>query len=96
MVLEGTRIHAGIVLGIVICVLVWFFLYRTSYGTKLRITGDNALFAKYTGLKVTGIMVAAQVLAGAIAGMGGAAELLGMYNRFKSVPQARATAEPVS
>lgn len=83
MVLEGTRIHAGIVLGIVICVLVWFFLYRTSYGTKLRITGDNALFAKYTGLKVTGIMVAAQVLAGAIAGMGGAAELLGMYNRFK-------------
>ena len=83
VVLEGTRIHAGIVLGIVICVLVWFFLYRTSYGTKLRITGDNALFAKYTGLKVTGIMVAAQVLAGAIAGMGGAAELLGMYNRFK-------------
>ena len=57
VVLEGTRIHAGIVLGIVICVLVWFFLYRTSYGTKLRITGDNALFAKYTGLKVTGIMV---------------------------------------
>ena len=83
VVLDGTRIHAGIVLGIVICVLVWFFLYRTSYGTKLRITGDNALFAKYTGLKVTGIMVAAQVLAGAIAGMGGAAELLGMYNRFK-------------
>ena len=60
VVLEGTRIHAGIVLGIVICVLVWFFLYRTSYGTKLRITGDNALFAKYTGLKVTGIMVAAR------------------------------------
>lgn len=83
VVLDGTRIHAGIVLGIVICVLVWFFLYRTSYGTKLRITGDNALFAKYTGLKVTGIMVTAQVLAGAIAGMGGASELLGMYNRFK-------------
>ena len=83
VVLNGTRIHAGIALGIIICVLVWIFLYRTSYGIKLRITGDNALFAKYTGLKVTGIMVAAQILAGAIAGMGGAAELLGMYNRFK-------------
>lgn len=69
VVLDGTRIHAGVVLGIVLCVLVWFFLYRTSLGTKLRITGDNPLFAKYTGLKVTGLMVAAQVIAGAIAGM---------------------------
>ena len=70
-------------LGIVLCVLVWFFLYHTSLGTRLRITGDNPLFARYAGLKVTGLMVAAQVLAGAIAGMGGGAELLGMYNRFK-------------
>lgn len=83
VVIVGTRIHAGIVLGIILCVLVWFFLYRTSFGTKLRITGENPLFAKYSGLKVTGLMVAAQVIAGAIAGMGGGAEILGMYNRFK-------------
>lgn len=70
VVIAGTRIHAGIVLGIILCVLVWFFLYRTSFGTKLRITGENPLFAKYSGLKVTGLMVAAQVIAGAIAGMG--------------------------
>ena len=76
VVLNGTRIHAGIVLGILLCILV-------SLGTRLRITGDNPLFARYAGLKVTGLMVAAQVLAGAIAGMGGGAELLGMYNRFK-------------
>lgn len=83
VVLDGTRIHAGIVLAVVLCVLVWFFLFRTSLGMKLRITGENPLFARYSGLKVTGLMVAAQVLAGAIAGMGGGAELLGMYNRFK-------------
>lgn len=83
VVLPGTRIHAGIVLAVVLCVLVWFFLYRTSLGTKLRITGENPLFARYSGLKVTGLMVAAQIFAGAIAGIGGGAELLGMYNRFK-------------
>ena len=48
VVIAGTRIHAGIVLGIILCVLVWFFLYRTSFGTKLRITGENPLFAKYS------------------------------------------------
>lgn len=83
VILAGTRIHAGVVLGIALCVLTWFFLYRTSLGTKLRITGDNPLFARYSGLKVTGLMVAAQVIAGAIAGIGGGAELLGMHTRFK-------------
>ena len=83
VVIPGTRIHAGIVLGIGLCILVWFFLYRTSFGTRLRITGENPLFAKYSGLKVTSLMLVAQIIAGAIAGMGGGAEILGMYNRFK-------------
>lgn len=82
-VVEGTRIHVGIILAVVICILLWFVVYRTSFGTKLRIVGNNALFAKNAGLKVTGVMVAAQVIAGGIAGIGGSAEVLGMYNRFK-------------
>lgn len=81
--IQGTRIHAGVFLGVFTCIAAWLLLYRTSFGTSLRITGDNALFAKYSGLKVTTIMVAAQGIAGFIAGMGGGAELLGMYNRFK-------------
>ena len=62
VVIPGTRIHAGIVLGIVLCILVWFFLYRTSFGTRLRITGENPLFAKYSGLKVTSLMLVAQII----------------------------------
>lgn len=81
--IDGTRIHMGVVIALAFCFLVWFLLFRTSYGTKLRIIGDNPVFARYTGLKVTGIMVLAQAIAGAIAGIGGGTELLGMYNRFK-------------
>ena len=83
--IQGTRIHPGVILAVAVCIIMWIVVYRTSFGTALRITGDNGLFAKYAGLKVTGIMVAAQGLAGFIAGIGGGAEVLGMYNRFKWV-----------
>lgn len=81
--IKGTRIHFGIVLAIILCILIYLLLYRTTFGMKLRITGDNTTFANYSGIKVTKIMVLAQLIAGAIAGIGGAAELLGMYDRFK-------------
>jgi len=83
VVLKGTRVHAGILLGLVLCVVVWILMNYTSFGKKVNTCGDNPLFAKYAGLKVTGIMFISQIIAGAIAGIGGGAELLGMYSRFK-------------
>lgn len=83
VIIPGTRIHAGVFLGLVICVLVYLFMMRTTTGSRLRITGSNPLFANYSGINVTWIMVLAQVIAGGIAGIGGGAELLGMYTRFK-------------
>ena len=83
VLVEGTRIHFGVILGLLLCAFVWMFFYRTSIGQQLRITGDNPLFSKYCGLKVGVLTVGAQVLAGAIAGMGGSVETLGMYTRFK-------------
>lgn len=83
VIIGGTRIHAGIVLAVVLCALTYFLLFRTTFGMKLRIVGNNPKFANYSGIKVTGIMVVSQVIAGALAGVGGGAELLGMYTRFK-------------
>ena len=82
-ILPGTNIHLGVVIAIVMCVVCWVLIYRSRFGYQLRITGCNPAFAHYVGLKETGIMVGAQVIAGAIAGLGGGTELLGMYTRFK-------------
>lgn len=83
VIINGTRIHFGIVLAVILCIGTYLLLFRTTFGMKLRITGDNAKFANYSGIKVTKVMVIAQIIAGGIAGIGGGAELLGMYNRFK-------------
>lgn len=83
VIVGGTRIHTGIALGVILCIVMYFLLFRTTFGMKLRTVGNNAKFAHYSGIKVTGVMVVSQVIAGALAGMGGGAEILGMYNRFK-------------
>lgn len=82
-IIPGTNIHLGVVFAVICSVLCWVLIYRSRFGYRLRLTGANASFAHYVGLNETGIMVGAQMIAGAIAGLGGGVELLGMYNRFK-------------
>ncbi|MCZ4345460.1 ABC transporter permease [Devosia neptuniae] len=70
--IPGTRIDLGLILALVATVLVWFALYRTSWGLKLRLVGHNARFAEYAGIKSSLIMVSAMTAAGALGGMLGA------------------------
>jgi simple sugar transport system permease protein len=83
VIVPGTRMHFGFVIALLLCALVWVFLFRLRLGYKLRVTGDNINFARYAGINAAAVMVAAQIIAGAIAGMGGGIELLGLYTRFR-------------
>jgi simple sugar transport system permease protein len=83
VIIPGTRVHLGVLVALALCVLVWLFLFRSRLGYELRVTGDNAGFARYAGIRAAAVMVTAQIIAGAVAGAGGGIELLGMYTRFK-------------
>lgn len=65
----NTRIDLSIIFALVAVVLVWFALYRTSWGLKLRLVGHNARFAEYSGIKATFIMVSAMTASGALGGL---------------------------
>ena len=56
---------------------------RSRLGYAIRVTGLNAMFARYSGIHVNKVVLAAQLIAGALAGFGGANEMIGMYNRFQ-------------
>ena len=49
--------------------LVWFLLYRTSWGLKLRLVGHNPRFAEYSGIKSSTIMVSAMTASGMLGGL---------------------------
>lgn len=82
VILKGTRIHAGVFVVVLAVLLSWLFLSRTRKGYEVRMVGDNAKFAGYSGIKVASVVLLSQMIGGFIAGAGGAAEVLGMYKRF--------------
>lgn len=65
----NTRIDLSIIFALVAVLVVWFALYRTSWGLKLRLVGHNARFAEYSGIKATFIMVSAMTASGALGGL---------------------------
>ena len=81
-IIPGTRIHLGLFIALAVAVLGYVFLYKTKIGYEIRVTGENANFAKYSGINVLKVTLISQLLGGFIFGIGGGVEILGMYNRF--------------
>ena len=77
------RIQAGLFFAIIAVILVAILFYKMVFGYKMRVVGSNPLFAKACGINMMGTIVAAQLIGGALAGMGGTCEILGNYDRFK-------------
>jgi simple sugar transport system permease protein len=65
----NTRIDLGVIFALVAVFAVWFALYRTSWGLKLRLVGHNARFAAYSGIRSSFIMVSAMTASGALGGL---------------------------
>ena len=78
----GLRMHIGVIIGLAVAVVAYFFIYRTKWGYQIRMTGANINFAKYSGISVLSVALSTQLIGGGIAGLGGAVEILGRYDRF--------------
>lgn len=78
-----TRINYGLLIALFLVGLIWLLLKKTSFGYKVTIAGKNPEFAHYSGMNVNKLIVNSALIGGAIAGLGGAVDLFGMYTRFQ-------------
>lgn len=76
--LPPTRIHTGLFIAIVASVIVGLWMFRTVHGYRVRMTGLNPRAAEAAGFQVSRIVTQAFLLSGAVAGVGGAVELMGV------------------
>ena len=67
--IDKTRIDLGLIFALVAVAVVWFALYRTRWGLKLRLVGHNPQFAAHAGIKPKFIMVTAMTASGALGGL---------------------------
>lgn len=77
-----TRLHLGTIIAIFFAILVYIFLWRTTIGFRIRMIGQNIQASRASGINVQKYMVLAFFLSGALVGLGGAIEVIGVHHRM--------------
>jgi len=81
---DPIRLHLGFFLALAVAYLVYWFLWKTKWGFDFRAVGSNPNAARYAGMKVATVMTLSMAFAGALAGMAGANEVLGINHNLAS------------
>ena len=68
----GDRVNLGIIIAILLCILAWFIMNKTTFGYELKACGFNKDAARYAGMNEKKCIVLALVISGFFAGVGGA------------------------
>ena len=75
------RVHAGIFLALAAVFAVHWLLFRSTLGFQFRASGENPEAARYAGMRSALIIVLVMAFAGALAGLAGANQTLGVLGR---------------
>jgi simple sugar transport system permease protein len=78
----GGRLHAGVLLLVLLPIGAWWLLGRTVAGYEMRMTGLNAAFSEYGGVNGRRTLLRAMLLSGAVCGLAGAMLVLGVHHRY--------------
>ncbi len=78
---DPLRLHIGFIIAIAVAVIAWYVLYKTTWGFEFRNVGLNPNASRYAGINSSMITILALTFSGALAGLAGAVEMLGVNFR---------------
>lgn len=87
VLVDGTRVHAGVLIAAVLSIAAWWVMRHTAAGFRLRVTGANPFAARSAGLvNVERVTTRAFLTSGALAGLAGAVEVCGVtYALYENI-----------
>ena len=91
--LPGSQVNGGILIAVILAVLVYILMTKTTLGYELKACGANRHAARYAGIRDKRNIVLSMALAGALAGAGGSLYYLAgntefFWNTYQSLPAA--------
>ncbi|RPI84238.1 MAG: ABC transporter permease [Chloroflexi bacterium] len=79
----GTRIHLGLIIGLLILGIYWYVMKYTRWGLEMRAVGGNPQSARRNGIPISLYLILAMCIGGAIAGLAGMSEISGIHARLR-------------
>ena len=97
----GSQINGGILIAILLAILVYILLTRTTLGYELKACGSNRFAARYAGIHDKRNIVLSMAIAGALAGAAGSLYYLSgntefYWSTYQSLPAAGFNGIPVA
>jgi general nucleoside transport system permease protein len=80
--LFGTRVHAGLLIGLVLVAVTTVVLLATPLGVRLRAAGQSPAAAEFSGVQVGLLQWRSALVSGALAGLGGASQVMGVQHQL--------------
>ena len=75
-----TRVHLGLIFGIVAAIIIWIVIKKTKFGYEIRVIGENKNAARYAGINIVKDIFIAMVVSGGLAGLAGIAQVSGIIH----------------
>jgi ABC-type uncharacterized transport system permease subunit len=79
---KDVPLNVAFLLAILMCVLVYIFLWKTKWGYELRAVGENPSAAEYGGISAKKQIILAMTISGALAGMVAIGEVMGFRHNY--------------
>jgi simple sugar transport system permease protein len=90
--IKGSNVNVSIILAVIIGILLYIVLQKTTFGYELKATGFNKTAADYAGMNGKRNIILTMAIAGALAGLGGAFAILAP----SAIPGSSMTYEPIN
>ncbi len=100
-IFAGSQVNGGIIIAIVIAIIVYVVLNKTTFGFELRACGSNRHASQYAGIKAKRSIIFSMMIAGGLAGGGAALYYLAgntefAWQTYQSLPAIGFNGIPVS
>jgi simple sugar transport system permease protein len=79
---KDVPLNIAFIIAIIMCILVYIFLWKTKWGYELRAVGESPSAAEYGGISVSKQIILAMTISGALAGMVAIGEVLGFRHNY--------------